>query len=63
MLALMIDTLILVLLAGSIVYGIRLSRKVQVLMATLEKLEPLVKEYSSAVEKSEASVRDLREES
>lgn len=55
------DILIIALLAGSIGYGVLITRKVQVLMATLEELEPLVREFSAAVDKSEASVTQMRE--
>lgn len=54
------DILIIALLAGSIGYGVLISRKVQVLMATLQELEPLVREFSTAVDKSEVSVSQMR---
>lgn len=55
------DLLILLLLAGSIGYGLVITRRVQRLMAALEELEPLVREFSKAVDKSESSVEALRE--
>ncbi|GHG85369.1 hypothetical protein [Pseudodonghicola xiamenensis] len=55
------DLLIILLLAGSIGYGVVMSRRVQKLMAALEDLEPLVREFSSAVDKSESSVAALRQ--
>ncbi len=55
------DILIIVLLAGSVGYGVMISRRVQKLMASLEELEPLVREFSEAVDKSETSVNALRD--
>jgi len=55
------DILIILLLAGSIGYGVMISRRVQKLMASLEALEPLVREFSDAVDKSESSVHALRD--
>jgi hypothetical protein len=60
MAATLTDIVIIVLLAGSIGYGWYVSRKVQVLMAALQELEPLVKEFSTAVDKSEESVHQLK---
>ena len=61
MLAAIIDAVIIVLLIGSITYGYLVSRKVRLLMATLKELEPLVEEFSSAVDKSEYSVLQMRQ--
>ena len=55
------DILIIVLLAGSVGYGVMISRRVNRLMASLEELEPLVREFSEAVDKSESSVNALRD--
>ncbi|TDK50195.1 flagellar motor switch protein [Antarcticimicrobium luteum] len=55
------DILIILLLAGSVGYGVMISRRVQKLMASLEALEPLVREFSEAVDKSETSVNALRD--
>lgn len=55
------DFLIILLLAGSVGYGVMITRRVQRLMAALEELEPLVREFSSAVDKSETSVAALRQ--
>lgn len=55
------DTLIILLLVGSVGYGVMLSRRVQRLMSSLEALEPLVREFSEAVDKSESSVNALRD--
>lgn len=59
--AAIIDGVIILLLIGSISYGYMVSRKVRVLMATLKDLEPLVEEFSTAVDKSEYSVARMRE--
>lgn len=59
--ATIIDGVIIVLLIGSITYGYLVSRKVRLLMATLKELEPLVDEFSSAVDKSQSSVAQMRE--
>ncbi len=61
MMATIIDTVTIGLLIGSITYGYLVSRKVRLLMATLRELEPLVVEFSSAVDKSEHSVAKMRE--
>ncbi|MGV6810859.1 MAG: flagellar motor switch protein [Brevirhabdus sp.] len=61
MLSTFIDTAIILLLAGATVYGYAISRKVQRLMSVLVQLEPLVREFSDAVDKSEESVEMLRE--
>ena len=58
--AAIIDGVIIVLLMGSITYGYLVSRKVRLLMATLRELEPLVDEFSSAVDKSQTSVAQMR---
>ena len=61
MAATLTDMLIIALLAGAIAYGYYVSRKVQVLMSALKELEPLVTEYSKAVDKSEASVSAMKQ--
>ncbi|NRB02713.1 MAG: flagellar motor switch protein [Rhodobacteraceae bacterium] len=60
MTAIIVDAIIMCLLAGSLAYGYRVSRKVQVLMQTLKELEPLVEQFSWAVDKSEQSVNTMR---
>jgi len=59
--ATIIDSLIVVLLIGSIGYGYVVSMKLRKLTATLKQLEPLVEQFSSAVDKSEQSVHHMRE--
>ena len=61
MIATIIDSLIVVLLIGSIGYGYVVSMKLRKLTATLKQLEPLVEQFSSAVDKSEQSVHHMRE--
>lgn len=60
MAATLTDIVIIALLLGAIGYGWYVSRKVQVLMAALKDMEPLVKEFSSAVDKTEDSVNQLK---
>ncbi len=60
MAATLTDIFIIALLLGAIGYGWYVSRKVQVLMAALKEMEPLVKEFSSAVDKTEDSVNQLK---
>lgn len=61
MAATLTDLLIIAMLVGAIAYGYYVSRKVQVLMSALQQLEPLISEYSEAVDKSEASVVAMRQ--
>ena len=60
MAATLTDIFIIALLFGAIGYGWFVSRKVQVLMAALKEMEPLVKEFSMAVDKTEDSVNQLK---
>ena len=53
--------LIILLLAGAIGYGYLISLRVQRLMIILKSLEPMVVEFSKAVDKSEESVSRMRE--
>lgn len=54
------NLLILVLLAGVMVYAMVLSRRVSRLMAALAELGPMVRAFSEAVDKSEQSVAELK---
>ncbi|WP_235856067.1 NUDIX hydrolase [Mesobaculum littorinae] len=56
----LIDGLILALLAGTLAYAWLVDRRVRVLMQTLRDLQPMVGEFSAAVDKSESSVDHLR---
>ncbi|MFY0597919.1 MAG: flagellar motor switch protein [Cognatishimia sp.] len=60
MAATLTDFFIIALLLGAIGYGWYVSRKVQVLMTALKDMEPLVKEFSTAVDKTEDSVHQLK---
>lgn len=60
MMALLIDMLILLLLAGTLGYAFMVERRVRTLMAALKELQPVVGELSSAVDKSESSVVALK---
>ncbi|MCP4817732.1 MAG: flagellar motor switch protein [Shimia sp.] len=56
------DTVIILLLIGSILYGWLISRRVQRLMGVLRELEPMVESYSAAVDKSAASVTEMKDQ-
>lgn len=58
--ALLIDTLILALLAGTLGYAFLVDRRVRALMAALQDLSPMVGQFSAAVDKSENSVSALK---
>ncbi len=58
--ALVIDMIILLLLAGTLIYAFLVDRRVRALMAALRGLEPMVGEFSAAVDRTEHSVRSLR---
>ena len=58
--ALMIDTLILLLLFGILTYAWIVDRRVRRLTKILRELAPLVGEFSQAVDKSENSAAALR---
>jgi hypothetical protein len=57
---LVIDLLMLVLLVGTVGYAFLVERRVRALMQVLTELEPMVGEFSAAVDKSESSVGMLR---
>lgn len=56
----LIDIVIVVLLVGTLGYGVVLDRRVRKLMETLREMEPMVGAFSSAVDQSAKSVEDLR---
>lgn len=56
----LIDIVIVVLLIGTLGYGVVLDRRVRKLMETLREMEPMVGAFSSAVDQSAKSVEDLR---
>lgn len=60
--ALLIDMIILLLLLGTLTYAFLVDRRVRTLMAALKALEPVVTQFSSAVDRTEDSVKSLRAE-
>lgn len=56
----LIDVLILVLLGGTLGYAFLVDRRVRMLMSVLKEMEPMVGQFSHAVEKSESSVSMLK---
>lgn len=54
------DIVLIGLLFASIAYGFLISRKVKQLIQFLKELEPLINEYSDVVERSEASLSQLK---
>lgn len=58
--AFLIDIVILALLAGTLAYAFLVDRRVRNLVRILRDLEPVVGEFSAAVDKSEDSVSALR---
>jgi len=60
--ALLIDMIILLLLLGTLTYAFLVDRRVRTLMAALKALEPVVNQFSSAVDRTEDSVKSLRAE-
>lgn len=60
--ALLIDMIILLLLVGTLAYAFLVDRRVRALMDAMRALEPVVDQFSSAVDRTENSVRSLRAE-
>ncbi|WP_238372818.1 flagellar motor switch protein [Heliomarina baculiformis] len=58
--SLLIDILILALLAGVLGYAYLVDRRVRNLVAVLRDLEPVVGQFSAAVDKSEDSVAAMK---
>ncbi len=58
--ALLIDMIILLLLAGTLGYAFLVDRRVRALMAALRSLGPMVGEFSAAVDRTESTVKSLR---
>lgn len=56
----LIDIMILVLLAGTLTYAFLVDRRVRTLMSVLKDMEPMVGQFSEAVDKSESSVSLLK---
>ncbi|MGR3464797.1 flagellar motor switch protein [Limimaricola sp.] len=57
--AVLIDAVILLMLAGVLGYAFMVDRRVRSLMETLRELQPMITAYSAAVDRSEETVRDL----
>ncbi|EAR51735.1 flagellar motor switch protein [Oceanicola granulosus HTCC2516] len=57
----LIDTLILLLLAGTLGYAYFVDRRLRRLMSALAELGPMVGQFSDAVDKSQTSVSALKE--
>lgn len=58
--ALFIDMIILLSLAGTLGYAFLVDRKLRSLMEALRTLEPVVGQFSEAVDRTESSVRSLQ---
>lgn len=58
--SLLIDFVILALLAGVLCYAYLVDRRVRNLVQVLRQLEPVVNEFSAAVDKSEDSVSTMK---
>jgi len=56
----LIDFLIITLLIASLGYGVMVTRRLKSLMAALKEIEPLVQEFSVAVDKSETSINEMK---
>ena len=61
MMSQLIDALILLLLAGTLAYAFLVDRRVRGLIAMLHELQPIVGQFSAAVDRSESSVNALRD--
>lgn len=58
--ALLIDMIILLLLVGTLAYAFLVDRRVRALMGAMQALEPMVDQFSSAVDRTETTVQSLR---
>lgn len=58
--ALLIDGMILLLLAGTLGYAFLVDRRVRILMEALRELQPMVGKFSAAVDRSEHSLSALK---
>lgn len=58
--ALVIDMVILLLLAGTLGYAFLVDRRVRALMSALRRLEPVVGQFSAAVDRSESSIKSMQ---
>lgn len=60
MMSLVIDGLLIVMLAGTLAYAMTVHRKLRRLISVLQNLEPVVNQFSAAVDKSEQSVSNMK---
>lgn len=58
--SLLIDIAIFAALAVTVIYNVRLARRVRTLMIALHKLEPALQSFSLDVDRSSDSIRELR---
>lgn len=58
--ALLVDTVILLLLAGTLGYAFLVDRRVRALMAALRGLEPVIGQFSAAVDRTESSIKHMQ---
>lgn len=60
--ALLIDMIIMLLLIGTLAYAFLVDRRVRTLVLAMRELQPVVDQFSVAVDRTENSVRSLRSE-
>ena len=58
--SLLIDLVILALLVGVLGYAVLVDRRVRRLVAVLREMEPMIDDFSAAVDKSETSVSAMK---
>lgn len=61
MVSMILDLTIVALLGGCLIYGFLVSRKLKKFSAVLAGLDPMITEFSQAVDKSETSARMVKE--
>ncbi len=60
--ALLIDLIIMLLLIGTLAYAFLVDRRVRALVLAMRELQPVVDQFSVAVDRTETSVKSLRSE-
>ena len=60
--ALLIDLIIMLLLIGTLAYAFLVDRRVRALVLAMRELQPVVDQFSVAVDRTETSVKTLRTE-
>lgn len=58
--SLILDIAIIALLIGTLIYALIVDRRVRILMSALREIEPMIGNFSEAVDRSEKSVSVLR---